>query len=59
VSRRLACAGGDLALPRRGERALGTVIHKQITHANFDALRLAHSETLFAVHIDSDLDQSA
>jgi hypothetical protein len=56
MSRRLACARGDLALPRRGERALGTVIHKQITHANFDAIHLADSETLFAANIDSDLD---
>src|SRR5438552_9467096 len=59
MSRRVACAGVDLALPRCGERAFGTAIHKQITRANFDALRLAYSETLFAVHIDSDLDQPA
>src|SRR5213078_339201 len=53
----LDVADVDLAFPRCGERAFGTAIHKQITRANFDALHLAYSEALFAVHIDSDLDQ--
>src|SRR5438552_3546776 len=59
MPRGLACAGVDLAFPRRGEGAFGTAIHKQITRANFDALYLAYSETLFAVHINPDLDQPA
>ena len=51
-----AGAGGDLALSCSGECAFRTAFHKQIAQANVHALDLACPETLFAAHIDSDLD---